>query len=63
MFYGGETWSLTLREEFIMRVLENRELRRPALAQKYYGLLCLLETTQDCSPKSLTVLTDRQRLS
>jgi hypothetical protein len=27
-FYGCETWSLTLREEHILRVLENRVLRR-----------------------------------
>jgi hypothetical protein len=26
--YGGETWSLTLREEYKLRVLENRVLRR-----------------------------------
>jgi hypothetical protein len=26
--YGYETWSLTLREEYTLRVLENRVLRR-----------------------------------
>jgi hypothetical protein len=26
--YGCETWSLTLREEYILRVFENRVLRR-----------------------------------
>jgi hypothetical protein len=26
--YGGETWSLTLREEHRLRVFENRVLRR-----------------------------------
>jgi hypothetical protein len=28
VMYGCETWSLTLREEHILRVLENRVLRR-----------------------------------
>jgi hypothetical protein len=28
MLHGFETWSLTLREEHRLRVLENRELRR-----------------------------------
>jgi hypothetical protein len=28
VLYGCETWSLTLREEHILRVLENRVLRR-----------------------------------
>ena len=28
VFYGCETWSLTLREERTMRVFENRVLRR-----------------------------------
>ena len=28
VFYGCETWSLTLREERRLRVFENRELRR-----------------------------------
>jgi hypothetical protein len=28
VLYGFETWSLTLREEFRLRVLENRVLRR-----------------------------------
>ena len=28
VFYGCETWSLTLREEHTMRVFENRVLRR-----------------------------------
>jgi hypothetical protein len=28
VLYGCETWSLTLREEHIMRVFENRVLRR-----------------------------------
>jgi hypothetical protein len=28
MFYGFETWSLTLREELRLRVFENRVLRR-----------------------------------
>ena len=28
VFYGCETWSLTLREERKLRVLENRVLRR-----------------------------------
>jgi hypothetical protein len=28
VLYGGETWSLTLREEHRLRVFENRELRR-----------------------------------
>jgi hypothetical protein len=28
VFYGCETWSLTLREEHRLRVLENRVLRR-----------------------------------
>jgi len=27
VFYGGETWSLTLREELWLRVFENRVLR------------------------------------
>jgi hypothetical protein len=27
-FYGCETWSLTLREEYRLRVFENRVLRR-----------------------------------
>jgi hypothetical protein len=28
VLYGCETWSLTLREEHILRVFENRVLRR-----------------------------------
>jgi hypothetical protein len=28
VFYGCETWSLTLREELRLRVFENRVLRR-----------------------------------
>jgi hypothetical protein len=28
VLYGCETWSLTLREEHKLRVIENRELRR-----------------------------------
>jgi hypothetical protein len=28
VFYGCETWSLTLREEHRLRAFENRELRR-----------------------------------
>jgi hypothetical protein len=28
VLYGGETWSLTLREEQRLRVFENRVLRR-----------------------------------
>jgi hypothetical protein len=28
VLYGYETWSLTLREEYKLRVYENRELRR-----------------------------------
>jgi len=28
VLYGGETWSLTLREECRLRVFENRVLRR-----------------------------------
>jgi len=28
VLYGGETWSLTLREERRLRVFENRVLRR-----------------------------------
>jgi hypothetical protein len=28
VLYGCETWSLTLREEYRLRVLENRVLRR-----------------------------------
>jgi hypothetical protein len=28
VLYGCETWSLTLREEHTLRVLENRDLRR-----------------------------------
>jgi hypothetical protein len=28
LFYGCETWSLTLREEHRLRVFENRVLRR-----------------------------------
>jgi hypothetical protein len=28
VFYGGETWSLTLRKERRLRVFENRMLRR-----------------------------------
>jgi chemotaxis methyl-accepting protein methylase len=28
VLYGGETWSLTLREEHRLRVFENRVLRR-----------------------------------
>jgi hypothetical protein len=28
VLYGCETWSLTLREEYRLRVIENRELRR-----------------------------------
>jgi hypothetical protein len=28
VLYGSETWSLTLREEHTLRVLENRVLRR-----------------------------------
>jgi len=28
VFYGSETWSLTLREERRLRVFENRVLRR-----------------------------------
>jgi hypothetical protein len=28
ILYGCETWSLTLREEHILRVFENRVLRR-----------------------------------
>jgi hypothetical protein len=28
IFYGCETWSLSLREELILRVFENRVLRR-----------------------------------
>jgi hypothetical protein len=28
VLYGGETWSLTLREEHKLRVFENRVLRR-----------------------------------
>jgi hypothetical protein len=28
VLYGSETWSLTLREEYRLRVFENRVLRR-----------------------------------
>jgi hypothetical protein len=28
VLYGRETWSLTLREEYRLKVLENRVLRR-----------------------------------
>jgi hypothetical protein len=28
LMYGSETWSLTLREEYRLRVFENRMLRR-----------------------------------
>jgi hypothetical protein len=28
IYYGYETWSLTFREEYRLRVLENRVLRR-----------------------------------
>jgi hypothetical protein len=28
VLYGSETWSLTLRKEFRLRVFENRVLRR-----------------------------------
>ena len=63
MFYEGETWSLALMRKRRLRFLENREMRGPALAEKYYVYLCLLETTQDCPPKSLILIKDRKILS
>jgi hypothetical protein len=38
VLYGCETWSLTLREEYRLRVLENRVLRR-ILGPKRYEVI------------------------
>ena len=35
VLYGCETWSLTLREEFRVRVFENRILRRTFVPKRY----------------------------
>jgi hypothetical protein len=42
VFYGCETWSLTLREEHRLRIFENRVLRRRFKPNRE-------EVVQDCS--------------
>jgi hypothetical protein len=48
VFYGFETWSLTLREEDRLRVFENRVLRRN------------LENGEGCIMGSFTICTHHQ---
>jgi hypothetical protein len=56
VLYGCETWSLTLREEHRLRVIENRVLRRIFGPKKYE----VTGVGENCIMRSFTTCTLRQ---
>jgi hypothetical protein len=54
VLYGCETWSLTLREEYRLRVLENKVLRR------IFGSRKDEVTGENCLMRSFVICTLRQ---
>jgi hypothetical protein len=55
VFYGCETWSLTLREEYRLRVFENRVLRRIFGPKKdeVTGECCTMRSFIFCTPPQI----------
>ena len=50
--YGSKTWSLTLREEYRLRVFDNRVLRKAFVSMRKEE-----ETGENCIMKSIAIFT------
>jgi hypothetical protein len=59
VLYGYETWSLTLREEYRLRVFENRVLRRifgpKGIKEQENGESCTMRSFIFCTPLKISL--------